>query len=92
MERLEAMNVGMLWLDSNSRLDIAQRIQSAAAYYRKKYGKKPNVCVVHPAILDESMPSVIGSMEIRSDICILKQHFWLGVEEEKEDLHVAAAA
>jgi len=76
------MKVGMLWLDSNSQLDILQRIQSAAAYYRMKYGKNPNVCVLHPALVDDSLPQSVGTMEIRSDTSILKQHFWLGIEEE----------
>ncbi|MBN2554932.1 MAG: hypothetical protein JXA97_03245 [Anaerolineales bacterium] len=86
------MNVGMLWLDSNTRLDVSTRVQSAAEYYRKKYGRNPTLCVIHPEMVDESTPKHVGAIEIRMNSCVLANHFWLGIEEEshKETAQVAA--
>ena len=44
------MNVGLLWFD-NSSLPLAQKVQKAADYYCKKYGRQPDMCLVHPPAL-----------------------------------------
>ena len=85
------MNVGMLWLDSNTRLDVSTRVQSAADYYRKKYGRNPTLCVIHPEMMDESTPKHVGAIEIRKNSCVLANHFWLGVEDESQNKPAWAA-
>ena len=45
------MNVGMLWFDNDTKSELDQKIERAALYYRKKYGKVPNLCFVHPSML-----------------------------------------
>jgi len=86
------MNVGMLWLDSNTQNDLSQRIQSAVSYYRNKYGKSPNLCFLHPQMADASCPKHVGAVEVRTSSAILPNHFWLGIEEDDRKEVVQAAA
>lgn len=72
----------MLWFDNDPKLDVSQKIQLAADYYRKKYGKTPNLCFVHPA----NMPAVLndtGPVEVRSSTTMLPNHFWIGVNRQE---------
>jgi hypothetical protein len=72
------MNIGMLWFDNDKKSDLATKIQRAADYYHMKYGKAPNLCLVHPRTLGNS--SMTGaSIEVRTTRSVLPNHFWLGV-------------
>ena len=72
------MNVGMLWFDNDPKIELAEKVQKAAAYYRRKYGSFPNVCFVHPSMMPgEKLSS--GKIVIKADQTILPNHFWLGV-------------
>lgn len=72
------MNVGMLWFDNDPKTDLKAKIERAALYYRNKYGKKPNLCFVHPSMLpgDHEKPKEI---EIRTTRSVLPNHFWIGI-------------
>lgn len=84
------MRVGMLWLDDDHRAGINERVDRAVAYYRGKYGRKPNLCVVHPSTLGEETYQGSGGVEVRTSISVLPDHLWLGVHEA-EGLEIAAA-
>jgi hypothetical protein len=79
------MNVGMLWFDNDPKTEINTKIERAAIYYRDKYGKRPNVCFVHPSMLikgdsDEKNTKLIrGEIELRTSKSVLPNHFWIGV-------------
>lgn len=75
------MRVGMLWLDDDRRRGIDERVDRAAAYYRGKYGRKPNLCIVHPSTLGEEVYHGSGEVEVRTSISVLPDHLWLGVHE-----------
>ena len=45
------MDTGMLWFDNDPRKDLNTKINLAADYYFKKYGRKPDLCFVHPSML-----------------------------------------
>ena len=45
------MHTGMLWFD-NSQTALNIKIQKAVDYYHKKYGRTPDLCLVHPSMLD----------------------------------------
>lgn len=77
------MNIGMLWLDSEKTSNVAVMIANAATYYRKKYGQSPNLCFVHPSLLenagqDEDNPDIA----VKSDKTILPGLLWIGVEDQ----------
>ncbi len=42
------MDTGMLWFDNDPRKDLVTKINLASDYYFKKYGRKPDLCFVHP--------------------------------------------
>jgi hypothetical protein len=83
------MNVGMLWFDNDSKVSLDIKVERAAAYYSKKYGKTPTLCFVHPSMLpdacaaakDEVQGKVYTSdgIEVRSNRSVLPNHFWIGV-------------
>ncbi len=74
------MNIGMLWFDNDNKVDLVTRIQRAAAYYRDKYGRAPNLCFVHPSMMGSTPISTNGSgIEVRTTRSVLPNHFWLGV-------------
>jgi hypothetical protein len=45
------MNIGMLWFDNDPKVNLDTKIERAALYYAKKYGKNPTLCFVHPSML-----------------------------------------
>lgn len=76
------MDIGMLWFDNDKKTDYQAKVARAAAYYREKYGKAPNLCFVHPSTLAASgTKQVIVSqgVEIRPATSMLPNHFWIGV-------------
>jgi hypothetical protein len=75
------MKVGMLWLDAEDDSDLAVRVGRAATYYAQKYGRKANLCVIHPETAGERPPESIADLVLRVRPEALRQHFWIGVEE-----------
>lgn len=69
------MTIGMLWQDSN---EFRQAISNAARHYEQKYGAKPTLCFVNPAMLQEDVK--IGNVTVKADKTIMKGCYWLGVE------------
>ena len=75
------MDIGMLWFDDNPAVNIAEKITKAASYYASKYGRRPNICFVHPGTLSNELKSNIGGIEIKASRTILRHHFWLGIQQ-----------
>ena len=79
------MNIGMLWFDNDTKTELPAKIDRAANYYREKYGKKPNVCFVHPSMLKLEPTEITnktisrGEIEIRTSKSVLPNHFWIGI-------------
>lgn len=77
------MNVGMLWLDSEKTSTVPTMIANAAAYYRKKYGQTPNLCFVHPSMLETAGGGHENvKIAVKSDKAILPGLLWIGVEDQ----------
>lgn len=72
------MNIGMLWYDSDGKVDLTVKIERAVDYYREKYGDTPNLCFVHPSMLAEKALNGVG-IEVRTTKSVLPNHFWLGI-------------
>jgi len=72
------MNIGMLWFDNDNKSDLVTKIQRAVSYYHTKYGKAPNLCLIHPRTLGGSTWTGAG-IEVRTTRSVLPNHFWLGV-------------
>jgi hypothetical protein len=75
------MRVGMLWLDDDPRAAIEERVDRAVAYYRGKYGRRPNLCIVHPSTLGEEVYRGSADVALETSKSVLPDHLWLGVRE-----------
>ncbi len=80
------MNVGMLWFDNDPRTALTAKVSKAADYYRQKYGRVANLCMVNPAMLGEPQPSLEdlhgGKIAVRPNRSILPGHLWIGTEDK----------
>ncbi len=73
------MNTGMLWFDNDQKVDLKQKVERAATYYQSKYGRSPNLCFVHPSMIQENSPKPVA-IEVKPNKSILPNHFWLGIQ------------
>ena len=84
------MNTGMLWFDNDPKTRLTAKIEKAADYYRHKYGRDPNLCLIHPSMLETpaseggagEQPET-GKVTVRPYRPVLPGHLWIGVEEKK---------
>ena len=93
------MDIGMLWFDNDQKASIPSKIEKAASYYQKKYGKKPNLCYVHPKMVKgdkdrkngsnkSSDPGsmTIGKVLVLKNEKILPDHFWIGISTAEDTI------
>lgn len=74
------MNIGMLWFDNDPKTALNEKARHAAEYFQNKYGKAPNLCIVHPSMLPEEQQTN-ETVKIRPWHAITPGHLWIGVEE-----------
>ena len=75
------MNTGMLWFDNDPKTALTAKIERAVDYYRHKYGRDPNLCLINPNALSGENP-IIKKMTVRSYRPVLPGHLWIGIEEK----------
>jgi hypothetical protein len=76
------MHTGMLWFD-NSQTALTVKIQKAVDYYHKKYGRNPDLCLVHPSMLDSNQRQLeINKLTVRPYRPVLPGHIWIGIEDK----------
>lgn len=71
------MNVGMLWLDDDRNRSLEDKVTRAVDYYREKYGRMPELCLVNKKML--SKEKKVGKVSVQPQAAILLHHFWLGM-------------
>jgi hypothetical protein len=69
----------MLWYD-DSQTSLALKIQKAVDYYQKKYGRLPDLCLVHPNMLKDTKTDE-SKVTVRAYRPVLPGHIWIGVED-----------
>jgi hypothetical protein len=78
------MYTGMLWFD-NSQSTLEAKLQKAVDYYAKKYGRAPDLCLVHPSMLElkprQATVELCG-LTVRPYRPVLPGHIWVGIEKE----------
>jgi hypothetical protein len=79
------MHTGMLWFD-NSQTALNIKIQKAVDYYHKKYGRTPDLCLVHPSMLEAQEKNKrtveINKLTVRPYRPVLPGHIWIGIEDK----------
>ena len=74
------MKVGMMWLDNDKKRTLDEKVRRAADYYRDKYGRFPELCLVNSRVLkDEKKVSLSKDTDIQS---LAKK-----ISEHEEKLH-----
>ena len=75
------MHIGMLWFDDNPNLALKNKIEKAVVYYRQKYHREPNLCLIHPSMMEKDGPE-FDKLTVRPYRPVLPGHFWIGVEDK----------
>lgn len=72
------MHTGMLWFD-DSKIPLISKVNKAVEYYKKKYGRTPDLVLVHPNTMQgEQLPDGITVRPYRP---VLPGHIWIGIED-----------
>ena len=79
------MNVGMLWFDNDPKTTLLTKVHQAAEYYRSKYGRMPDMCLVNPSMLAEAQLQD-GKITIKPLRSVLPGHLWIGVDEKAPEV------
>ena len=83
------MDIGMLWFDNDQKTSIPNKVERAARYYQKKYGVNPDICYVHPKMVnggDDSKKEIkkdqikMGNILLLMNEMVLPDHFWIGIK------------
>ena len=78
------MHTGMLWFDNDPATTLSVKIQKAADYYKRKFGRIPDICLVHPSMLEKNQRQLdLGKLTVRTYRPVLPGHLWIGVEDQK---------
>ena len=78
------MHTGMVWFDKDPRTTLSVKIQKAMDYYSKKFGRIPDICLVHPSMLESGQKQFeLGKLTIRPYRPVMPGHLWIGVEDQK---------
>jgi hypothetical protein len=75
------MQTGMMWFDNDPKTALGEKVSRAAEYYRQKYGKAPNLCLVNPQDLPEKPDELTSNVAVRAFRLVLPGHLWLGLDE-----------
>lgn len=75
------MNTGMLWFDNDPKTALAVKIERAVDYYRKKYGRVPNLCLINPGMVEKETSKKF-KITVRPYRPVLPGHLWIGIEEK----------
>ncbi len=77
------MLTGMLWFDNDPGSTLLIKVKKAADFYRQKYGRSPDLCLVHPSMLEKNQQLAdFGKLIIRPYRPVLPGHLWIGIEEK----------
>lgn len=80
------MDIGMLWFDKDPSIPFSGKVERASEYYRRKYGKHPDICYVHPqtvgngfSVEEEEDELQVGGLVVQINDRVLPHHFWIGI-------------
>jgi hypothetical protein len=89
------MQSGLLWFDNSPGRELSSKVEDAAHRYREKFGVAPDTCYVNRTALNGvevtlSLSGAHGSaVRIVPANNILPHHFWVGIEELREQREAA---
>jgi hypothetical protein len=75
------MKIGMLWYNDTKSASLQEEIEAAADHYFSRYGRRPEICFVHPITLEANPVSVPG-ITILGKSTVLPNHLFLGMSND----------
>ena len=75
------MTNGMMWLDSDIKRTVEEKVSQAVAYYSEKYGKVARICYVHREMLNEEL--MVDGVRVLPMSNMIKHHFLVTAEQPK---------
>ena len=75
------MELGELFWIKNPSEGLEQKVLWAADNYERKYGQAPNLCLVHPSLLNGKR-SRLGGLRLEAKKSILPNYLWIGMAAE----------
>lgn len=73
------MVTGMMWFDDDKKKSLNEKIAQAAEFYAKKYGRKPDTCMVNMLELGgEQSPPMLNGISVGVQNTVLPHHLWIG--------------
>ena len=79
------MDIGMMWFDDDKVRPLEAKVMLAADFYAKKYGRRPNACLVNTAELakciagSQATANPLPGMRLEPMPTILPNHYWVGI-------------
>ena len=80
------MKQGMLWYDDSPTRSLEDKIERASVSYQNKYGRRPNVCYLHPRTLPATFQAG-ATIRVVPVTDVLPHHLWLGVATPSDTPH-----
>ncbi len=74
------LSAGMLWYE-NSLVSLADKVQHAVDYYKKKYSRTPDMCLVHPSMMKDQPEIQFDGLTVRPFRYVLPGHLWIGIDD-----------
>ena len=77
----------MLWsIDDGVKVPLTEKIKKAAEYYKEKYKKIPDTCLLNPIDMPEKkiieVDCSFGKLYVMVYRCILPGNLWIGQDDE----------
>lgn len=74
------MTTGLMFFDDSDK-SLAEKVRAHAARYFGRFGKAPELCLVHPSMLADVQTLEVDKITIRPWRYVMPNNFWLGIEE-----------
>jgi hypothetical protein len=75
------MKEGLLIFDNTPNRSLKKKVALAAVRHRRKTGKLPNACYVHPSALNGKEELWVGTVCVQPRRETQPDNFWIGREE-----------
>ena len=79
------MEIGMMWFDDDKIKPLEAKVMQAVEFYAKKYGRRPNACLVNSAELAKCIANApapanrLPGLRLEPMSTILPHHYWVGI-------------
>ena len=70
---------GLLWFDDDKKTTLAEKVKRAADYYKAKYGRSPDTCLVNDKVIGEE--TAVGAIKVKPNRATMPDYFLVGVGE-----------